>query len=221
MNQHPHKPGIYKQVFSQEDRRYTIYIPPESLTDSNEPALIMLLHWKGPMYPFKGWEILSGLGIPAFGNVGAIIVSPDCPSDRWDDPVSEAYVMELHRWLTDQYGITKNRTLLAGYSFSGIGTWYIASRNQNEFAGALPVSARPLEKAVNVDWSIPIYVIHGREDEIFPIEDTVNAVDLLRKRNASVDFKTVEGVTHFETYGFIEPLKEAIPWIRKVWGQNG
>jgi predicted peptidase len=218
MNQPIKKPGVYKAVFS-DDRRYTIYIPDIS-TEDKEPALIMLLHWKGPFYPFKGWEILSGLGIPAFGDLGAIIASPDCPSDRWDDSVSEAYVIELHRWLLDQYEIKKSKTLIAGYSFGGIGTWYIASRNQGEFGGALPISARPPE-TINVDWSIPIYVIHGREDEIFPIEYTLKAVELLRKRNADVELKIVEGVTHFETYGFIEPLRDIMPWIRKVWGKSG
>jgi predicted peptidase len=218
MNQTIKKPGIYKEIFS-DDRRYTIYIP-EISTENKEPALIMLLHWKGPFYPFKGWEILSGLGIPAFGDLGAIIASPDCPSDRWDDSVSEAYVMDLHRWLLDQYKIKKSKTLIAGYSFGGIGTWYITSRNQGEFGGALPISTRPPE-AINIDWSIPIYVIHGREDEIFPIEYTLKVVELLRKRNADVELKIVEGVTHFETYGFIEPLREAMPWIRRVWGKSG
>ncbi|HEX3037201.1 MAG TPA: dienelactone hydrolase family protein [Thermodesulfobacteriota bacterium] len=220
MNQHPQKPGIYKQAFSQEDRRYTIYLP-DDLPEDNEPSLIMLLHWKGPMYPFKGLEILSGLGIPAFGNLGAIIVAPDCPADRWDNPISEAYVMKLYKCLLDQYEIKNDKTLLAGYSFGGIGTWYIASKNQNEFAGALPISAKPLEEAIKVDWSIPIYVIHGREDEVFPVEDTVKAVELLKERKTSIEFKIVEGVTHYATYGFIEPLKEAIPWIMKVWGQSG
>lgn len=219
MSQTIRKPGVYKQVFS-DDRRYTIYIP-EIPTEDKETALIMLLHWKGPFYPFKGWEILSGLGIPVFGELGAIIVSPDCPSGRWDDQVSEAYVMKLHRWLLDQYEIKRSKTLIAGYSFGGIGTWYIAAKNQNEFGGAVPISARPPEESVNGDWPIPIYVIHSREDEIFPIEYTVKAVELLRKRNASVELKIVEGVTHFDTYGFIEPLKEAIPWIKRVWGQSG
>ena len=213
MNQSIKKPGVYKQVFS-DDRCYTIYIP-EISTEDKELALIILLHWGWPIYPFKGLEILSGLGIPALGDLGAIIVSPDCPSGRWDDPINEAYVIELHKWLTDQYKIRKDKTLLTGYSLGGIGTWYIAARNQNEFAGALPISASQPE-AANVDWSIPIYVIHSREDEIFPIEHTLKAIELLRRRNASVELKIVEGVTHFDTCGFIEPLKAAIPWIRKV-----
>src|SRR5574341_19785 len=153
MNESLKKPGINKQVFS-DGRLYTIYIP-EGLTEDKELGLIMLLHWRGPMYPFKGLEILSGLGIPAFDELGAIIVSPDCPSVGWDDPISESYVLELHNWLMEQYEIKKDRTLLAGYSFGGIGTWFIAGRNQNEFAGAMPISARPLEDSINLNWSIP------------------------------------------------------------------
>jgi len=95
----------------------------------------------------------------------------------------------------------------------------VNTRKQNEFTGTLPISARPLVEAVNVDWSIPIYVIHSRQDEVFRIEDAVKAVELLSKRKASVELKIVEGVTHYGTYGFIEPLKEAISWIRRVWGQ--
>ncbi len=217
MNQPLTKPGVYKQVIS-DDRRFTIYIP-ENFAEDKEPALIMLLHWKGPFYPFKGWEILSGLGIPALGELGAIIAAPDCPVDRWDDPVSESFVIELHRWLTGQYKIRKDRTLLTGYSLGGLGTWFIASRNQKEFAGALPISSKPLEEAVSINWSIPIYVIHGRNDEIFPFEHADKAVKLLREKKASIEFKIVDGVTHFDTYGFVEPLKEAIPWIKKVWGR--
>ncbi|MFQ5787663.1 MAG: dienelactone hydrolase family protein [Thermodesulfobacteriota bacterium] len=127
--------------------------------------------------------------------------------------------MELHKWLMEQYRIDKENTLLAGYSLGGIGTWYITANNQNEFAGALPISTRPLDEATNVMWHIPIYVIHSRDDEIFPFEDTVKTVDMLKKRKASVELKIVEGITHYDTYGFIEPLKNTIPWIRKVWSQ--
>ncbi len=165
------------------------------------------------MYPFKGW------GYP-HGEFGAIIVSPDCPSGSWDDPISESYVIELHKWLIEQYEIKKDKTLLAGYSFGGIGTWFIAGRNQNEFGGAIPISARPLEEAVHVDWSIPIYVIHSKQDEVFRVEDTVKAVERLRKRKTQIELKIVEGVTHYDTYGFIEPLRETTPWIRKVWRRD-
>ncbi len=219
MNQPLKRSGVYKQVFSQKDRLYTIYIP-EGSNEDKELALIMLLHWRGPMYPFKGWEILSGLGIPVFGDLGAIIVSPDCPSGSWDDPISESYVIELHKWLIEQYEIKKDKTLLAGYSFGGIGTWFIAGRNQNGFGGAMPISARPLEEAINMDWSIPIHVIHGRQDEVFRVEDTVKAVERLRKKKTQIELKIVEGVTHYETLGFIEALTETIPWIRRVWRKD-
>lgn len=219
MNQLLKKPGVHKNIFSRDDRRYSIYVP-EGIAEQKDPSLIMLLHWGGPVYPFKGLEILSGLGIPSFAGLEAIIASPDCPAGRWDNSTSESYVMELYRWLLEQYEIENQKTLLAGYSLGGIGTWYIAARNQNEFAGALIVSAVPLDESVNVRWPMPIRVIHSKHDEVFRFEDTVKTVDLLKKRKVSIDLRVVEGVTHYDTYGFIEPLKNSVPWIENVWSQN-
>ncbi|MFQ5787664.1 MAG: hypothetical protein ACE5H1_06750 [Thermodesulfobacteriota bacterium] len=73
------KPGVHKIIFSQDDRRYSIYVP-EGIAEQKNPSLVVLLHWGGPVYPFKGFEILSGLGIPAFGDLNSIIASPDCPA---------------------------------------------------------------------------------------------------------------------------------------------
>lgn len=216
----PHKPGIYKLEFSNGKRHYSIFIP-ENVGEDKSRSLIMILHWGGPLYQYKGSEILSGLAIPALGKLGAIIVAPDSPSGRWDDPASESYVLELHRSLIEQYGIEKKKTLLAGYSLGGLGTWHIAAGNQGEFGGALIMSAKPPDEAANVDWLIPVYVIHGRDDEIFPLYHTEYAVDLLKKKNRPVELKVVEETSHYETHRFIEPLKNALPWIRQIWGEIG
>jgi predicted peptidase len=213
------KPGIYKLEFSKGKTQYCIYIP-DGVREEKPRSLVMILHWGGPMYQYKGSEILSGLALPALGELGAIIVAPDSPTGRWDDQASESYVLELYRWLIEQYGIEKKKTLLAGYSLGGIGTWYIAARNQGEFGGALIISAKPLDETTNVDWLIPIYIIHGRDDEVFPLQYTESAVHLLKKKNRQVEFKVVEHTSHYETHRFIEPLKDALPWIRQIWGEN-
>ncbi len=209
------RPGIYSLEFSEGERYYSIYVP-HTVGGDQPRSLIIILHWGGPMYRHKGLEILSGLAIPALGDLGAIIVAPDSPTGRWDDSASESYVLQLHKWLTEHYGIDKKKTLLAGYSLGGIGTWYIAGRNQGEFGGALIVSARPVDETNKVDWLIPLYIIHSRDDEVFPIHPTASAVDSLKKKNKSIEFKVEEHITHYETHRFIEPLKDAVPWIRKI-----
>lgn len=214
------RPGIYRLEFSKGKRYYSIYIP-HNVWDDKPRSLIIILHWGGPMYQHKGLEILSGLALPALRELGAIIVAPDSPTGRWDDPVSESYVLELHRWLIEHYRIEKKKTLLAGYSLGGIGTWYIAERNQGEFGGALIVSAKPIDGTNNVDWQIPLYIIHSRDDEVFPFHYTASAVDSLRKKNRPVKFKVVEHITHYETHRFIDYVLEAVPWIREILDEVG
>lgn len=216
----PDKPGTYSLEFSEESRHYSIYIP-HNLRDNRPRSLIMILHWGGPMYRYKGLEILSALAIPVLGESGAIIVAPDSPTGRWDDSASESYILELHRWLIEEYGIEKKKTVLAGYSLGGIGTWHIAARNQHEFGGALIISAKPADGATNVDFSIPVYIIHGSADEVFPLQLAASAADLLRKKNTPVEFTVVPNATHYDTHSFVEPLKAAVPWIRHICGEIG
>jgi len=109
--------------------------------------------------------------------------------------------------------------LLTGYSLGGIGTWYVAGRNQDRFTGALPLSAEVPEESLEVEWKIPLYVIHSRKDEIFPASRTEDAVRRLRERGADIEMAMIDGITHFDTGGFVQPLREALPWLRSVWNQ--
>jgi predicted peptidase len=115
------------------------------------------------------------------------------------------------------YNIDSQKILLCGYSLGGIGTWYIAARNQSLFTAALPISAAPLPSSVETEWRIPLYVIHSRQDEIFPLDTVEEVVRTLQAKGTSIELLVVDGVTHFETESFVHPLQTAIPWIRKLW----
>jgi len=203
------KPGIYKREFG-NDYKYVIYFP-AGLGEAEEPSLIILLHWGGPMYPYKGLEILEGLGIPAWGETGSIIVAPDCPevSGKWDCDIGESYILELTNYLQTEYGIRTDRTILAGYSKGGIGTWYIGGRNQDKFGRAIVVSARPPMDISYDNWLLPMCIIHSTDDEIFGLEDSINIVDRLKMSDVKIELKIVNGITHYDTYGFVGELKDA------------
>jgi dipeptidyl aminopeptidase/acylaminoacyl peptidase len=60
-------------------------------------------------------------------------------------------------------------------------------------------------------------VIHSRDDELFPLESTNLVVEQLQSRGVRIELVVVERVTHFDVTGFIEPLRDAVPWIEKQW----
>ena len=212
------KAGIHEQILSRRGQRYTIAIP-DGYADDAVP-LIVALHWGGVVTPFYGRSILAYLVEPALRELGAIIVAPDCLHGDWTNPQSESEVIALLEHLQDSYNIDVNRTVITGYSKGGMGTWYLAARNQDRFAAAVPMAGHPQPDSADVKWEIPLYVIHSRRDEVIPFEQTAQVVDQLRERGIAVEFVLLDGVTHYETDRFVVPLRATVPWIRKVWAEK-
>lgn len=210
------KAGVHEQVLPGRNQRYTIAIP-DGYADGEAVPLILVLHWGGKVTPFYGKSILIGLVEPALRELGSVIVAPDCLHGDWTNPQSESEIHELLDYLQDNYAIDASKTVITGYSKGGQGTWYLAARNQDKFAAAIPMAGHPQADSIDFKWEIPLYVIHSRRDEIMPFEQTEQVVGQLRDKGVAVEFVLLEDVTHYETGRFIEPLQAAVPWVRKVW----
>ena len=208
-------PGIEKRVLQPGQRRYTIAIPKGHSGDQPVP-LVLALHFGGPVMPFYGKLILTGLVKPALGEL-AVIVAPDCTARDWTQPQSEADVLALLDSIQDIYSVDPQRTLVTGYSMGGQGAWYLAGRHQERFAAALIMAGLPPSGVLDVEWKIPLYVIHSRQDEVMPLQPTKEAVKELKAKGVSVELVVLEGITHYETSRFVEPLRAARPWIEGVW----
>ena len=63
--------------------------------------------------------------------------------------------------------------------------------------------------------------MHSRADEVVPIKPTEEYVGAqIRAGNDQMTFVALEDLPHYETSAFAEPLKEAIPWVKGIWGQE-
>ncbi len=211
----PSEPGIHYLEFTEPESRATLQLPNHE--NDSPMGLVIALHYAGPASPFSGASLLTGLVEPGLRGLGAIIAAPDCRADSWDNETSEAQVLELLKLLAGFYSIDPKSVLITGYSIGGIGTWYIAGRNQLKFGAAIPMAARPPALAMQTNWTLPLHVIHGRQDELFPIQDTRDVVRELAGQGAVVSLNEVEEASHFDTGRFYRPLRKAVPWIRRCW----
>ncbi|MDP6447453.1 MAG: prolyl oligopeptidase family serine peptidase [Pirellulaceae bacterium] len=199
--------------------RYTLSLP--ATHDANRAApMILALHYGGPVTPYYGRGMIEMLVGPALGELNAIIVAPDSIAGRWNNDANERAVLELIDHLKTEFKIAENQTLVTGFSMGGAGTWYFASRHQDLFSAAIPIAGRPLNDGDQVEWKIPLYVIHSRADTVVPLKPTQQAVEALREKDVEVEFVIVEGLDHFDTPRFAEPLRDAAPWIRNVWSRT-
>lgn len=207
------KSEIIVSSFAQTDLNYAMYLPESATSDHLQP-LIIALHWGGPSYKNKGLDFLQGFALHAFRGLNAALLAPDCPYEDWSDSRSGKVVLDLLKTICEQYATDPSRILITGYSMGGIGSWLIAAENQMDFRGVLPIAARPPESVVDITWTIPIYIIHGERDEIFPINHTRKVAEKLIENGADVRMVAIEGTSHFETHRFISHIMDAVPWIQ-------
>ena len=207
---------IHERIYKPDNLLYTIALPRTYLADQPTP-LILALHFAGHGAPFYGRLILTELVEPALRELGAIILAPDCTGPDWTHSQSESDVLTLLDHILEKHNVDPNRVLITGYSMGGIGTWHLASRYQERFSGALIMAGLPPANITNIDWKIPFYIIQSRDDQFMPIQPTQDAVERLSSTGASVELVLLHGITHFETYRYVEPLMDAVPWIEKTW----
>ena len=216
----PASPGISQHTLALPDGtlvRYTLSVPEGYLPGEPVP-LVLALHFGGKITPFYGRNILELLVEPGLRELGAIIVAPDALDPGWNDPRDEAAVLALLDHVSETYAIDPKRVLCTGYSMGGAGTWFIANRHQDRFTAALPIAGRPPQEGQS--WTIPLYVIHSRDDEVVPLGPTEAHVASLRNQGADVRLVIVEGLRHFDTPRFVGPLQEAVPWLVEIWAQR-
>ncbi|OGF59344.1 MAG: hypothetical protein A2Y62_13755 [Candidatus Fischerbacteria bacterium RBG_13_37_8] len=215
----PTKKGIHKMTLTLENEnmmRYAIYIP-KSYSPERAVPLIIALHYGGRVTPYYGKAFLEILIEPALKDLSAIIVAPDCPAGRWDNPKSESAVIQLLDNIKNHYAIDDKKVVLTGFSMGGIGTWYIAARHPELFSAAIPISATASTEDISMIKDIPLYVIHSKDDEVIPYKPVQAIVEQLKSREYPVEIIILNDITHYETYRFVGPLKKAIPWLKKIW----
>lgn len=217
----PAGPGVHQQSVTMPTGatlRYTLSIP-LGYDSSRLRPLIVALHSDGEVTPYYGRSMIVSLVRPAFDALGAVAVAPDAlDGGDWTSVTNEMAVVWLTQCIQKSYAIHPRKVLLTGFSMGGQGTWFIAGRHKDLFTTALPIAAKPA--GGEVGWTIPVYVIHSQNDEVIPLGSTRQHVETLKARGAKVELKVIAGVTHYQTFKYVGALREAIPWLKRAWGDS-
>lgn len=211
--------GVHKMEFSLsngENLRYSVSYP--VIDAGDKVPLVLALHYGGEVVPYYGLGYLNILAKPAFEELGAIIIAPDCPGKGWSDEISDKAVIELIQYLTESLQIDKSKIVVTGFSMGGFGTWYYGSKYPDIFCAAIPVAGRPTG---DLDMQIPIYALHGQFDEIVDIEPTKKEIKKLKKSGLNAKLYVIQGLTHYQTGEYVTSLKKTTKWLKEIWKFRG
>lgn len=179
-------------------------------------ALVLALHYGGPRNVFTGSELLHKLIVPALEQLNPVFLAPVCKTPTWEHPEAGVNVLAMVEEMVRAFDIKPSRVVIIGYSMGGTGAWHLAKTYPDKFAAIVPVSAQPVSDLHVDGWRVPVFAIHSRADQVFAYQATEAAIAELRRRNVNAMLTLRNDLGHFETDRFIQPLRQALPWLRNI-----
>ena len=179
--------------------------------------MVLALHFgvRGGNSAGAGKSVVQILVGPALAALGAIIVAPDSMPGDWSSPENERGVNALLDMVLANYMVDTKKMVVTGFSMGGTGSWHFAAKYPERFSAVIPVAGRPPASAF--DWRLPVLAVHSLDDEVAPIGPTEARMIELQKSGVNARMIKLAGITHFETYRFIDGLRQSIPWLREIW----
>jgi predicted peptidase len=198
---------------------YSVYIPRDFDRTRNWPV-ILFLHGSGE----RGSDGLRpsqvGLGSAIRfepSRVPAIAVFPQAPLDsRWIGEPANAAMAALDAATAEFHG-ARDRTYLTGLSMGGYGSIHLALAIPGRFAAVvivcgglmphptttavrrsplIPEGVDPYAFVADALRAVPIWIFHGADDPVIPVDEARRLDEELRKAGANVRYTEYPGVGH-------------------------
>jgi phospholipase/carboxylesterase len=177
---------------------FSLYVP-EYYTPEREWPLVVALHGGSGNGRNFLWSWLRDAR-----SYGAILMAPTATGATWalmgedTDTPNLARILDLVR---ARYTIDPRRMLLTGLSDGGTFCYVTGLEQSSPFTHLAPVAAtfHPL-MAELADAErlrdLPVYIVHGALDWMFPVEVARNTSSLLAKAGAKVTYREIDDLSH-------------------------
>ena len=177
---------------------FSIYVP-EYYTGDRAWPLVMALH--GGSGNGRGflWSWLRDAR-----SFGAILVAPTATGRTWalmGDDADTPNLARILQTVQSRWNIDSSRLLLTGMSDGGTFCYVTGLERASPFTHLAPVSAtfHPLMAAMADAerlQGLPIHLVHGRLDWMFPVEVARHTRDALTAAGANVTYREIDDLSH-------------------------
>ncbi|MGB1308449.1 MAG: dienelactone hydrolase family protein [Oceanihabitans sp.] len=205
--------------FDNELWRFRVIMPDVDFTNNKRPLIITLHGYAGTAT--DAHQNTACYAEPGFESLDPIIISPFGSDLQWFEIFNQELVLNLVVLAKNHLPVDEDKVVVNGYSDGGSGAWYFSEYYPQLFSAGVPMASaygnyNPNGSAHYI--SIPMYAIHGENDELFPLENAQNWIDATTLSGTDVTFVVAPGLTHPEPCSYVPYLEDASAWlVNEVW----
>jgi phospholipase/carboxylesterase len=138
-----------------------------------------------------------------------LLVAPSAVNQTWSD-IEEQGLLEILAWISFRYRVARSRVLLTGLSDGATFGLLYGLAHPEAFRALAPLSGvlHPANAALgNLERAkgMPIYLVHGAKDFLFPVHLARAARDILSSAGALVEYRELPDLSH--TYARSENIR--------------
>ena len=177
---------------------FSLYVP-EYYTPDRAWPLVMALHGGSGNGRNFLWSWLRDIR-----SFGAILVAPTATGLTWalmGENTDTPNLMRILETVRDRYNVDSKRMLMTGLSDGGTFCWVSGLDRASPFTHLAPIAAtfHPL-MAEMADAErlrgLPIFLVHGRLDWMFPVQVARQTSNLLSAAGADVTYREIDDLSH-------------------------
>lgn len=193
-------------------------IVPEEATQEARPLVITFHGATASTDAHKNTDCYAE---PGLDTLNAFILSPFTEGGLWFSDYSQQMMGDLIYLIRKYWPIEDDKIAVTGYSNGGNASWLFSKFQAGTISAAIPMASsydvHELDGSVAV-WNVPLYVIHGENDELFPVETTQSWVEATSNAGSDVTFVIAPGLGHYVPCDYVPYLKDAAIWLKEtVW----
>lgn len=156
---------------------------------------------------------------PGLQDLDAFIISPNGGTLLWPDLPNQEQVIQLALLAKAYWPVSPGKIAVMGYSNGGNGAWFFGETQPKIFSAAIPIASSYSTLLPNGSvriMPVPMYVIHGENDELFPVAETQNWVQLTKDAGSDVTLVVAPGLTHNKPCDYVPYIRDAVTWLEDV-----
>lgn len=193
-------------------------IAPERDANENRP-LVLAFHGANPS-PDAHQNTACYIE-PGLAELNAFILSPYAEGGLWYEDENLEMMGDLIFLVKKYWPIEEDKIAVTGYSNGGNASWLFSKFQSSTISAAIPMASsydvHELDGSVAV-WDVPLYVIHGENDELFPVDITSGWVDATNNAGSDVIFVVAPDLGHYTPCEYVPYLEDAALWLKdSIW----